>query len=80
MIESTQVDEKCVIWDNATLHDKTSFKNSIIGPNVEVSSLSRIFNCILMKNVKIEERYVLCLDFTGSVSMHCIDQLWEKYN
>ncbi|XP_044754959.1 translation initiation factor eIF-2B subunit gamma [Coccinella septempunctata] len=58
-IESSQVDEKCIIWENSRLKEKTSFKNSIIGPNVEVGSFSRIFNCILMKDVIIKERVAL---------------------
>ncbi|XP_045475249.1 translation initiation factor eIF-2B subunit gamma [Harmonia axyridis] len=58
-IKSTQVDDKCIIWENAKLSEKTSFKNTIIGPNVEIGSFSRVFNCILMKNVVIKERVAL---------------------
>ncbi|KAL3268970.1 hypothetical protein HHI36_008056 [Cryptolaemus montrouzieri] len=57
--KSTQVDNKCIVWEGAMLNERTSFKNSIIGPNVEVDRFSRVFNCILMKNVILKERVAL---------------------
>ncbi|KAJ8977213.1 hypothetical protein NQ317_015388 [Molorchus minor] len=59
IITSTQVDEKCVVWEGAKLNEKTSFKNSIIGANSEVSSFSRVFNSVVMNNVIIKERVAL---------------------
>ncbi|KAJ8966790.1 hypothetical protein NQ317_001729 [Molorchus minor] len=56
IITSTQVDEKCVVWEGTKLNEKTSFKNSIIGANSEVSSFSRVFNSVVMNNVIIKER------------------------
>lgn len=55
------MDDKCVIWENAKLHEKTSFKNSVIGSNSEIHSFSRVFNSILMNNVLIKEKYVFCI-------------------
>lgn len=55
-IHSNQVDDKCVIWDGAKLSEKTSFKNSIIGSNTEVSKFSRVFNSVVMNNVTIKEK------------------------
>ncbi|EFA10335.1 translation initiation factor eIF2B subunit gamma [Tribolium castaneum] len=58
-IKSSQVDDKCVVWEGAKLHEKTSFKNSVIGANSEVCSFSRVFNCIVMNNVTIKEKVAL---------------------
>lgn len=68
-IKSNQVDDKCIIWENAKLNEKTSFKNSIIGNNVEVNSFSRVFNSIVMNNVVIQERVALenCIVSEGAV-------------
>lgn len=55
-IKSNQVDNKCIIWESAKLNEKTSFKNSIIGSNTEISSFSRVFNSIIMNNVTIKEK------------------------
>lgn len=57
IVNSNQVDEKCIIWESAKLNEKTSFKNSIIGSNSEVNSFTRVFNSIVMNNVIIHERY-----------------------
>ncbi|KAK9881691.1 hypothetical protein WA026_017208 [Henosepilachna vigintioctopunctata] len=68
-IKSTQVDDKCVIWEGAKLKEKTSFKESIIGSGVEVNSFSRVFNTILMKNVVVKERVALenCIVSDGAI-------------
>jgi translation initiation factor eIF-2B subunit gamma len=63
--KSSQVDDKCVIWEGAKLQEKTSFKNSTIGANTEICSFSRVFNSIIMNNVTIKEKFawfqvVLC--------------------
>lgn len=55
-VNSSQVDNKCIIWDSAKLNEKTSFKNSIIGSNTEVKSFTRVFNSVVMNNVTVEER------------------------
>lgn len=55
-IKSNQVDENCIVWDMCKLNEKTSFKNSIIGSNTEVHSFSRVFNCVVMNNVVIQEK------------------------
>ncbi|KAJ3642786.1 hypothetical protein Zmor_025541 [Zophobas morio] len=57
--KSSQVDDKCVIWEGAKLNEKTSFKNSVIGSNTEVHSFSRVFNSIVMNNVTIKEKVAL---------------------
>ncbi|CAH1155856.1 unnamed protein product [Phaedon cochleariae] len=59
VILSTQVDNRCIIWEGAKLNEKTSFKNSIIGSNVEVNSFSRVFNSVIMNNVTIKEKVAL---------------------
>lgn len=56
-VQSNQVDEKCVIWEGAKLHERTSFKSAVIGPNCEIQSKTRVFNSVLMGNVTIGERY-----------------------
>ncbi|KAJ8938829.1 hypothetical protein NQ314_011320 [Rhamnusium bicolor] len=58
-ITSNQVDSKCIIWEGAKLNEKTSFKNSVIGANTEISSFSRVFNSIVMNNVTIKEKVAL---------------------
>ncbi|RZC41892.1 translation initiation factor eIF-2B subunit gamma [Asbolus verrucosus] len=67
--KSSQVDDKCVIWEGAKLHEKTSFKNSIIGSSTEVCSFSRVFNSIIMNNVLIKEKVALenCIVSDGAV-------------
>jgi translation initiation factor eIF-2B subunit gamma len=57
--KSSQVDDKCVIWEGAKLQEKTSFKNSTIGANTEICSFSRVFNSIIMNNVTIKEKVAL---------------------
>nr|XP_023029177.1 translation initiation factor eIF-2B subunit gamma [Leptinotarsa decemlineata] len=59
VINSNQVDDRCIIWEGAKLNEKTSFKNSIIGSNTEVNSFSRVFNSIVMNNVIINEKVAL---------------------
>lgn len=68
-VKSTQVDEKCIIWDLVTLNEKTSFKNSVIGTQTEVNSFSRVFNSIVMNNVVIKEKVALenCIVCDGAV-------------
>ncbi|CAG9862528.1 unnamed protein product [Phyllotreta striolata] len=58
-ISSTQVDDKCIIWENAKLNEKTSFKNSIVGSNTEINSFTRVFNSIIMNNVTIHQKVAL---------------------
>ncbi|XP_072378914.1 translation initiation factor eIF2B subunit gamma [Diabrotica undecimpunctata] len=69
VITSNQVDDKCIIWENAKLNEKTSFKNSIIGANTEVKSFSRVFNSIVMNNVTIHEKVALenCIVCDGAI-------------
>lgn len=62
-VKSNQVDNRCIVWENCKLSEKTSFKNSILGSNTEVQSFSRVFNCVVMNNVVIKERYDFLLLF-----------------
>ncbi|XP_025835869.1 translation initiation factor eIF-2B subunit gamma [Agrilus planipennis] len=79
-IKSTQVDNKCLIWDGSKLHEKTSFKNSTIGSNTEVFSFSRVFNSLVMNNVTIKEKVsiencIICDGVTlenGSQLKNCV--------
>ncbi|VEN62600.1 unnamed protein product [Callosobruchus maculatus] len=66
---STQVDNKCVIWDGVNLKEKTSFKNCVIATNTEVNSFSRIFNSIVMNNVTIKEKVAIenCIICDGAI-------------
>lgn len=68
-IQSSQVDDKCIVWDSCKLSEKTSFKNSVLGSNCEVQKFSRIFNSVVMNNVTIEEKVALenCIVCNGAV-------------
>ncbi|KAJ8946815.1 hypothetical protein NQ318_002094 [Aromia moschata] len=68
-ILTNQVDNKCIIWEGAKLNEKTSFKESIIGANTEISSFSRVFNSIIMNNVMVKEKVALenCIVCDGAV-------------
>ncbi|KAF5287809.1 hypothetical protein FQR65_LT12177 [Abscondita terminalis] len=68
-VQSSQVDDKCILWDSCKVSEKTSFKNSVIGSNSEVQKFSRAFNCIVMNNVSIEEKVALenCIVCNGAV-------------
>lgn len=52
-----------MVWEDAKLAEKTSFKNSIIGNKTSIASFSRVFNSIVMDNVTLEEKYAkkICL-------------------
>uniref|UniRef100_A0AAR5PBF0 Glucose-1-phosphate adenylyltransferase/Bifunctional protein GlmU-like C-terminal hexapeptide domain-containing protein n=2 Tax=Dendroctonus ponderosae TaxID=77166 RepID=A0AAR5PBF0_DENPD len=67
--QSTQVDDKCVVWEGAQLDARTAFKASTIGPHSTVMSLSRVFNSVLMSNVEVQERVALenCVVCNGAV-------------
>ncbi|KAK5644306.1 hypothetical protein RI129_005606 [Pyrocoelia pectoralis] len=58
-IQSTQVDDKCIVWNSCKLSEKTSFKSSILGFNCEVEKFSRVFNSIIMNDVVIKEKVAL---------------------
>ncbi|XP_057663761.1 translation initiation factor eIF-2B subunit gamma [Diorhabda carinulata] len=58
-IVSNQVDDRCIIWENANLTEKTSFKDSIIGATSAIKSFSRVFNSIVMNNVTIHEKVAI---------------------
>lgn len=47
----------CSVDDNALINEKTSLKESHIGPNVLVESKTRVSSSIVMENVTIKQRY-----------------------
>lgn len=72
--KSSQVDDKTIFWESAKLHEKTSFKNAIIGTNSEISSFSRVFNSIIMNDVVIKERY--CCRYSKTRDFGLYDMKW----
>lgn len=53
-VNSTQI-TACSVADNANISEKTSLKNSVIGPYSVVNPKTRISDSILMNNVTVEE-------------------------
>lgn len=59
-VKSTQVDDSTLVGETTLLSEKTSFKSSAIGGFCSVMSRTRIANCVIMNNVKINEGYGIC--------------------
>lgn len=58
-VKSTQVDDSTMVGEMSHLAEKTSFRSSSIGSSCTVLSKTRIANCVIMNNVKINEGCVL---------------------
>ncbi|XP_034240854.1 translation initiation factor eIF-2B subunit gamma isoform X2 [Thrips palmi] len=58
-VKSTQVDDSTLVGEGTLLNEKTSFKSSTIGASCTVMSRTRISNCVIMNNVKVNEGCVL---------------------
>ncbi|XP_012256048.2 translation initiation factor eIF-2B subunit gamma [Athalia rosae] len=68
VVKCTQL-EKCLIGDNAVIHEKTSLKFSNIGANSIIEPKTRLSNCVVMDNVTIKEGCVIsnCILCNGSI-------------
>lgn len=57
-VKSTQI-SNCNVDEGALIDEKTSVKDSHIGPASIIEPKTRVSNCVIMGNVTIKERYSL---------------------
>lgn len=55
-VETKQLDERSLVGDGSVISERTSIKNTYIGSNCLVQNKVRLQDCILMNNVKINEK------------------------
>ncbi|KAJ1532156.1 hypothetical protein ONE63_000780 [Megalurothrips usitatus] len=58
-IKSTQVDDATMVGEMSLLSEKTSFRGTALGASCAILSRTRIADCVIMNNVKINEGCVL---------------------